>query len=379
MIINQIIMQKIIQNIILVSFVILIIPASCGQTEREKESGPDPVASHRPSVLPEPRSGSIVTPGDGDTFILGEEITIDLQFDETSGEVEEVNMTVDGVDTMFSGSLPGTLVWNSAGQPVGSRHLRIIIDFEDGPKETYSLRVILKSDITPRRYTYRAVNSYPHDIRAFTQGLVYHQGYLYESTGRYGRSTLRKVDLETGDVLRSLNLDRDLFGEGLCVHDDKLYQLTWQSQVGFIYDIESFSRLGRVYYETEGWGLTSDGTNLLKSDGSHYIYVLDPRYFAEVDRIEVYDHNGRVENINELEFIDGIIYANVFDTDNIIMIERETGRVTGLADLTGLLDQRYHHPDLDVLNGIAYDHENDRLFVTGKNWPRLFEIDLIPE
>lgn len=324
-------------------------------------------------------SGRIISPSDGEVFSTGDIIEILVSLDEDAGGISSSELMVGKENVSFSGDIPGVIYWDSSGQPVGNRRLRLIVEFEDENQDIYSLSIVLKSDIVPDVYTYRIINSYPHDMRAFTQGLIFESGYLYESTGQYGRSTLRKVDLETGRILRSLNLDRELFGEGLCIHDDKLYQLTWKSRVGFIYDKETFNVLRKVAYESEGWGLTSDGQNLLKSDGSNYIYVLEPQYFSETDRIEVYDNEGRVGNLNELEFIDGKIYANVFSTDEIVIIERETGKVTGIIDLTGLLDRQYRHPDLDVLNGIAYDSENDRLFVTGKNWPRLFEIETMPE
>lgn len=337
-----------------------------GETRIEEEVPAAPVTAR----------GRIASPHDGDVFIIGDDITFNVVFDDDPGGIAEVKMAVDGRDAEFEGSIPGTITWDSDNWPAGTRHIRFSVVYEDGSRENLQLRVVLYSDISPVRYTYRIVNSYPHDIRAFTQGLVYHEGYLYESTGQYGRSTLRKVRLETGEVLRSLNLDRQLFGEGLTVLNGKLYQLTWQSRVGFVYDLESFRLLNRVHYETEGWGLTNDGINLLKSDGSHYIYILDPQYFSETGRIEVYDNNGRVDGLNELQYIDGIIYANVFGTDEVVMIEAASGRITGVIDLTGLLDRRYHHPNLDVLNGVAWDSENERLFVTGKNWPRLFEIEL---
>ncbi len=322
-------------------------------------------------------SGRITAPAGGETFTIGDIINVDIEFDDDAGDASDISVMADGRDARFEWVQPGTLRLDTGGLPAGTRRIAVSTEFDDGRRETMQLRIVLRSDIVPVRYTYRIVNSFPHDIRAFTQGLVYHEGYLYESTGQYGQSTLRKVDLETGEVLRSLNLDRQFFGEGLTVYDGKLYQLTWQSRVGFVYDIGTFRLLNRVHYETEGWGLTTDGSDLLKSDGSHYIYVLDPQYFSETSRIEVYDRNGRVDGLNELQYIEGTIYANIFGTDEIVMIEHGTGRVTGVVDLTGLLDRRYHHPNLDVLNGIAWDAERDRLFVTGKNWPRLFEIELV--
>jgi glutaminyl-peptide cyclotransferase len=355
---------------------IIIIFSSCAEAPRNSTSRQEPdryATQGSASRL----SGQIDQPKTGTVFVTGDDIEISLSLNDNDKVVTSTMLTVDGREAEFTGEVPGDLVWNSTGNPVGTRNISLIIGFEDQSTETYTLQVILHSDIIPKEYSFRIINSFPHDIRAFTQGLVFDNGFLYESTGQYGQSTLRKVDLETGQVLRSLSLDRDLFGEGLCVHEGKLYQLTWKSRVGFIYDKETFRVLNRVYYDTEGWGLTSDGTNLLKSDGSHNIYILDPQYFSEVGRIEVFDHNGKINNLNELEFRDGLIYANVYGTDEIVRIDRETGRVNSIIDLTGLLDRRYHHPRLDVLNGIAYDHLNDRLFVTGKNWPRLFEIELV--
>jgi glutaminyl-peptide cyclotransferase len=372
-------MQAQMRYVINTLLILCIFISGCGDAVRKNETRQETERRPEGSRAAARLSGKIEKPADGDVFTTGDIIEIIFSPGRKTPEVVSARITVDGTEAEFSGTLPGSLFWNSAGQPVGSRQIRIITEYDDGTTENYPIRIVLKSDVVPRQYGFKVLNSYPHDIKAYTQGLVYHEGYLYESTGRYGESTLRKVDLETGEVLRSLNLDRELFGEGLCVHDGKLYQLTWESRVGFIYDIETFRLISRIHYQTEGWGLTSDGTYLLKSDGSHYLYILDPRYFSEVGRLEVFDHKGRVDKLNELEFKDGLIYANVYTTDEIVRIDRETGRVTGVIDLTGLLDQRYHHPDLDVLNGVAYDHENDRLFVTGKNWPRLFEIELVPE
>ena len=370
-------MQITLQYKMIPAVVLFIILAGCAEASRESGSSRETEAVTVPVSAPAGLSGRIEKPADGDIFQAGENIEILFLPGEDTGQIESVSLTIDGRDAGFTGTLPGSLYWDASGERTGSRQLRINIGYDDGSTESYPLSLVIRSDIDPVRYTYRVLNSYPHDMRAYTQGLVYDGGYLYESTGQYGQSTLRKVELETGEVIRSLNLDRSMFGEGLCIHDGQLYQLTWQSRVGFIYDKETFRLLNRVYYQTEGWGLTSDGTNLLKSDGSHNIYVLDPQYFTEVDRLEVYDNNGRVGSLNELEFIEGLIYSNVFGTDEIVIIERSTGRVTGVSDLTGLLDRRYHHPGLGVLNGIAYDNENGRLFVTGKNWPRLFEIELL--
>jgi len=226
-------------------------------------------------------------------------------------------------------------------------------------------------------YSYKAVNSYPHDPNAFTQGLVFENGVLYEGTGLRGRSTLRRVELETGDILQVRELPARFFGEGVTVYGNKVVQLTWQSNVGFVYDKDSFDLLQEFDYPTEGWGITHDGKHLIMSDGTSTLNFLDPETFQEVGRIEVCDNDGPVTGLNELEYVEGEIYANVWPTDRIARIAPQTGRVIGWIELKGLLGPEERSEPIDVLNGIAYDAKNGRLFVTGKLWPRLFEIELI--
>ena len=227
-------------------------------------------------------------------------------------------------------------------------------------------------------YTYKVFNTYPHDRDAFTQGLVYADGWLYEGTGLRGHSTLRRVALETGEVLQTRKLPDQFFGEGVTVYGNQVIQLTWQSSVGFVYDKGSFESLQEFDYPTEGWGITHDGKHLIMSDGTSTLHFLDPDSFEETGRIEVSDDYGLVTRLNELEYVNGEIYANVWQTDRIARIAPETGRVTGWIDLKGLLSADDRSQPVDVLNGIAYDSEGDRLFVTGKLWPRLFEIELAP-
>lgn len=223
-------------------------------------------------------------------------------------------------------------------------------------------------------YGFRIVHIYPHDPEAFTQGLIFHNGHIFEGTGLYGYSTLRKVELKTGKVLKKYRLPSRYFGEGITICRNRLIQLTWQSHVGFIYDAQSFRLLGTFTYPTEGWGITCDGKNLIMSDGTAALRFLDPRKFTVVREIEVRDHRKAVLHINELEYIKGEIYANIWDSGYIARISPQTGEVLGWIDLRGLYQCVRKDGKADVLNGIAYDAENDRLFVTGKLWPRLFEI-----
>ncbi len=235
-----------------------------------------------------------------------------------------------------------------------------------------------KSLDTSRTYTYRIINSYPHDRQAFTQGLVYEDGFLYEGTGRNGYSELRKVELQTGKVLQKHELSEEFFGEGITVYGDKIIQLTYLSNVGFVYEKETFELLREFNYPTAGWGITNDGKHLIMSDGTQKLYFLDTETFRQLRHIEVYDRGVSVWGLNELEYIEGQIFANVWPTERIARISPKTGHVLGWIDLRGLLTEQDYVMGVDVLNGIAYDNENGRLFVTGKLWPKLFEIKLIP-
>lgn len=227
-------------------------------------------------------------------------------------------------------------------------------------------------------YTYQIVNVYPHDESAFTQGLVIENGILYEGTGLKGQSTLRRVNLETGNVTQLHSLSDDLFGEGITVFEDRIIQLTWTSRKGFVYEKNSFEPLQTFNYSTEeGWGLTHNGSTLIMSVGNETLYFLHPETFQIVSQVDVYDNKGPVYDLNELEYINGSVYANIWQEDTIAIINPQTGNVTGWIDLTGLKDLVNQNTG-DVLNGIAYDSNENRLFVTGKKWSKLFEIQLVP-
>jgi glutamine cyclotransferase len=230
-------------------------------------------------------------------------------------------------------------------------------------------------------YGYKIINTYPHDGSAFTQGLVYADGVLYEGTGQYGRSTLRRVDLNTGRILKQTSLADTLFGEGVAIWKDRLIQLTWQSGLGLVYGKDNLTQISEFSYPTEGWGITSDGKRLIMSDGTNKLHFLDAETFAEQRQLSVTADGVAVQGLNELEYIKGKIYANMWPTDWIVIISPDTGEVNGCVNLQGILQringQEGHN--VDVLNGIAYDASGDRLFVTGKLWPNLFEIELIAE
>jgi glutaminyl-peptide cyclotransferase len=231
----------------------------------------------------------------------------------------------------------------------------------------------------PPEYTFKIIRDYPHDPAAFTQGLVYHDGFFYEGTGLNGQSSLRKVRLETGEVVQHVDLPGEYFCEGIAIVKNKVIQLTWQSHIGFVYNLSDFKLLRQFSYPGEGWGLTSRGNELFMSDGTAEIRVLDATTLKEKRRFTVRDGAAPVDQLNELEFVEGELFANVWQTDRVARISPQSGKVVGWIDLTGLLSPVYRRQNGAVLNGIAYDSLHKRLFVTGKLWPSIFEIQLAPK
>lgn len=231
----------------------------------------------------------------------------------------------------------------------------------------------------PAVFGYRVVQEFPHDPRAFTQGLFYHGGFLYESTGLRGESTLRRVDLETGEVLEQRELLPRFFGEGAALAGDFIFQLTWEAEIGFVYTRQPFRLVREFRYAGEGWGLTFDGEHLVMSDGTDELRFLDPNSLRQVRTLKVTADGDALPQLNELEWIEGEIWANIWTQDRIARIRPDTGEVTAFVDLTGILPRAFalQYPEMDVLNGIAWDPENRRIFVTGKKWPKLFEIELV--
>jgi len=262
-------------------------------------------------------------------------------------------------------------------QKLGKHAVKAIVYFQEKQKTLRNTIYFLASK-QPKIYTYKIINEYPHDAGAFTQGLEFHKGFLYESTGQHGTSTLRKVVLKTGKVVKKIALDKKYFGEGMTIFKDKIVWLTWQKNIGFVYNLNDFTLVKTFNYENskEGWGLTHNEESLIKSDGTERLWFLDPETLKETHFIEAYTNTRKAEEINELEFIKGKIYANVWQKNTILIINPINGTIEGIIDLKGLDKKVTKGSEDAVLNGIAYDAKTDRLFVTGKNWDKLFEIKI---
>lgn len=261
----------------------------------------------------------------------------------------------------------------------GNTTVKVVAWYPENKQGTATTSVLVKPDKAPDKYAWQMVQVFPHDPKAYTQGLTFLDGYMYEGTGQYGESTLRKTDMASGKTLSVLGIDNQLFGEGITIYKDKIYQITWRSRKGFIYDLETFSLESTFTYPSEGWGITTAGEKLIMSDGSNKLYHIAPSTFNIIKEIEVYDNKGEVSQLNELEYIDGLVWANVWMSDRIVAIDPETGAVKGEADMKNLLsaaDKARIDDRDDVLNGIAYNPEKGTFYLTGKRWPKMFEISL---
>lgn len=261
----------------------------------------------------------------------------------------------------------------------GNTTVKVVVWYPENQQGTATTSVFVKPDKAPEKYTWQMVQVFPHDPKAYTQGLTFLDGYMYEGTGQYGESTLRKIDMASGKTLSVLGIDNQLFGEGITIYKDKIYQITWRSRKGFVYDLKTFSLESTFTYPSEGWGITTAGEKLIMSDGSNKLYHIAPSTFNIIKEIEVYDNKGEVSQLNELEYIDGLVWANIWMSDRIVAIDPETGAVKGEADMKNLLpaaDKARIDDRDDVLNGIAYNPEKGTFYLTGKRWPKMFEISL---
>ena len=262
--------------------------------------------------------------------------------------------------------------------PLGEKLIKAKV-FYDDTFEVVLKKVIVVNAVAPKLYTYEIVNTYPHDITSYTQGLEFYNGELYESTGQYGESKLRKLDYKKGTVLKNINLSSAYFGEGLSVLNDKIYQLTWKEGRGLVYDVNSLEQIETFNYgqSKEGWGLCNDGQKLYKSDGSEFLWFLNPITLAEEGSLQAYTNKGKLTNLNELEWVNGKIYANRYQKNGVAIINPNNGAIEAVIDFKALRTKVTKHQGLDVLNGMAYNPQTKTLFVTGKRWDKLFEVRII--
>ncbi|QXU40844.1 glutaminyl-peptide cyclotransferase [Pedobacter sp. D749] len=323
---------------------------------------------------------SFISPLTGLNVPAGNEFDVKVQF----GAEQKVDSVVYLIDTVKVVSKADTsaIKLKTAGLKLGN-HLITARIFGGGKSEDLTSNINVLAAQASVEYTYKVIKTLPHDTSSYVEGLEYHDGFFYESAGDYGHSSLRKVEPSTGKILQKADLDKQYFGEGITVIGNKIIQLTYREKVGFVYDKATFKKLSEFSYITgrEGWGLAFDGEKVLNTDGSNTIFFLNKDNYQKIGSIDVFDNKGPIQNLNELEIIDGKIYANVYTTNEIMIINPETGAVESKIDLSGLLPADYFKTEDEkannVLNGIAYDKAGKRLFVAGKKWPHIFQIELI--
>ena len=334
-------------SIILLSIIFI----SCGSNSNTKKS-----------------SFSIKTNAKKNTITLGETINLSI--------ANPKNHAIKSVSYEMNGSkVSESFTVNSK---LGVQEVTALIVYDD-QKVSISTPITILNNEVPKVYTFKILNEYPHDITSYTQGLEFYKGELYESTGQRGESKLRKVNYKTAEVLNNIDLAKEYFGEGLTILNDKIYQLTWQQGTGFVYDVSTFKKTSSFKYgkSKEGWGICNDDNLLYKSDGTEKIWTLDPNTLTEGEHIQVFTNKGKIDNINELEWINGKIYANRYQKNGVAIINPLNGAVEGVIDFSSLKKKVTQHAKLDVLNGIAYNPDTKTIFVTGKRWDKLFEVEII--
>jgi len=330
----------------------------------------------KPAVPPSTFRIDVQNDNGTSAYKLGD--TIELAFSRTDStlSIREIKFYMDNELISSGNSIDKNWTIPTDDLPVGSRRFRLETTFENGQIENKFKSITLLARRAPQTFDYELVEDYPHQTDAYTQGFYYEDGFYYESTGLNRRSSLRFVDMKTGEIKRSHILPAEIFAEGLTVIGDKVYQISWRNRRGFVYDKNTFELLDEFSYNTEGWGLTFDGQHLIMSDGSHNLYYLDPNSYSLVKTLEVYNHTGRVTQLNELEYVNGEIWANVYGDDYIVAISPSTGEVVKYVPLGDLFDRRSYSGRADVLNGIAYLPNSDEFLLTGKLWPRVYRVKL---
>jgi len=334
--------------------------------------------SNKANKRPRKPVSSIQVEPSKNQYTFGETVTAEVKTKLKDGEIKNIQLFYEGDLLKESKDLEFKMNAITLNK-LGNNHIHVKAEKTDGLSNTRSKTVTVLSDVSPQQLGYQVMNNYPHLKTSYTQGLEYYQGFLYEGTGENGHSKLMKIDITSGKPLQSIDLADKYFGEGITILNDKVYQLTYRAKKGFVYDLESFAMIDSFSYTSEqGWGLTNDGTNLIMSDGTNMLTWLDPNDFSVVRKLQVADNRQLMTYLNELEYVNGVIYANIYTTNMIVKIDAETGKVMEEINLDGIINL-YHRPEdrIDYLNGIAYDQENDRIYITGKLFPRLFEVKFV--
>ncbi|MEM6644058.1 MAG: glutaminyl-peptide cyclotransferase [Bacteroidota bacterium] len=338
---------------------IILFTLSCGDGKEE---------GSKPSSPRIKKNTKVELPKNNEKFTRGD--LIPFEFSSTGAAIDSIILVVEESVEKFS---KAKFEMRLPGRKVGTWSIRAKV-YCEGESETHFRKVIVLPEAAPREMTYTVSNSYPHQTSDYTQGLLIHEGFLYESTGQKGESSLKKKELKTGKTLKVTNLADQYFGEGLALINEEFYQLTWTSGQGFVYSLD-LEQKRTFSYPMEGWGLTTYNDLLILTDETEKLYFIEPSSFTVQYQLEVYDDEGKVEALNELEFIDGKVWANIFQKDDIVVIDPETGEVLQRIDFSGLLTQE-EAKNADVLNGIAVDPETGKIYITGKDWPKLFEITI---
>lgn len=354
---------------------------SCGENSKKKESSAESIIKTTPVKKNEIKyvnSIRFISPEKNKQYTFGEEITVSFQTKERY-PIDSSIISIDGKEIAKLGKDIKSYTLRLPDDKAGSHTLKVTCWYPNQKRGSSSIHVYLKPKEAPRKYSYELIKVFPHDTKAYTQGLQYQNGYMYEGTGQYGESSLRKINMQNGDVLSVLNLDEQHFGEGITIYKEKIYQITWRSKKGFIYDLKNFTLEATFNYNSEGWGITTAKDHLIMSDGSNKLYFINPSNFYILKEIEVYDHQGKVDQLNELEYVNGLIWANIWLSNRIVAIDPNSGVVKAELDMSQLLTEaeksRLNDKD-DVLNGIAWNSAKNTFYVTGKRWPKLFEIKI---
>jgi len=343
---------------------------SCCRQHAPKITGKDSPDLPQVTGIALPKTGAILHSGDS--------VAVELIPPREGSHIDSLVVRAGKEAPFHIPGFPGKFYWHAPNR-VGQLSLKVSVFYNDSLQESHSVSLVVLSDITPQQYTYKVVRQYPHDPDAYIQGLIYDNGIFYESTGLEGKSSIRIVEPATGKARKMVPIPSEYFTEGIALLNDQIYQVTYKNQVGFVYDKHTLEQIRSFDYQIdEGWGLTTDGKLLVMSDGTSQLYFIEPEFFTQVDKIDVFDNQGMVPSLNELEFINGKILANVYGESYIVFIDPASGKVTGKLDLSDLMPKGSEGNMNMVLNGIAFNPANGHLFVTGKDWPVLYEIALTP-